>query len=98
MFLLTWFDTVFIARDLQLCTTCCVCLLLHRGGSRISKWGGGGGANDYVRKREVPYWSGLVQCPHKGPGSSGVLYALSCYVSLILKHSDTKQDTKRRKK
>ena len=36
------------------------------------------------KKREVPY----------GRGTSRVLDALSCYLSLIFKHSDTKLDLK----
>ena len=32
------------------------------------------------------------------PWSSRVLEALSCYLRLILKHSDTKRDTKREEK
>ena len=38
--------------------------------------------------------AGEVQCPLKGPGNSRTLDALSCYLSLILKHSDTKRDFK----
>ena len=38
-------------------------------------------------KREVPYnW---------GPAGSGVLDAVSCYLSVSLKHSDTELDTKK---
>ena len=36
-----------------------------------------------------------VQGPLKGPGGSRILDALSCYLSLILKHSDTKRDWKK---
>ena len=36
-----------------------------------------------------------VQGPLKGPGSSRVVFnALSCYLSLIFKHSDTRLDKK----
>ena len=65
-----------------------------RGGSRIS-FGGGGGTKDYVcaptPRSEVPYG--------RGPGpawklSVFVVDALSCYLSLILKHSDTEWDKK----
>ena len=41
-------------------------------------------------KRKVPYDRGPA-----GPGSSGVLDAVSCYLSLSLKHSDTKLDIKK---
>ena len=44
-------------------------------------------------KREVPYTTGVG--PFKGPGSSRVLDALSCYLSLIFKHPDTKWKTKK---
>ena len=37
---------------------------------------------------------GGVQCPLKGPGNSRALEALSCYLSLLLKQSDTKVDLK----
>ena len=60
-----------------------------RGESRIFKWGGGG-----VKTTEKSLPAG-VQGPLNGHGSSRVLDALSCYLSLILKHSDTKRDTKK---
>ena len=49
--------------------------------------GGGGGRLSALTqftsaKPEVHYTDG-VQAPVKGPGSSGVLDALSCYMSLI---------------
>ena len=72
-----------------------VLLLIDQGGSRIFMRGGGGGggsrlcAHNAHNKREIPYgWE-------SGQGSSRVLDAPSCYVSLILKHSDTKRDTKK---
>ena len=56
---------------------------INRGRSRIFI-GGGGGIKDYVRY-------GQVQGPLKGRGSSQVFfYAVSCYLSLIFKNSDTK--------
>ena len=61
--------------------------------------GGGGGAKDYARARTS--WAqnpksliiirpGSRAGPLKGPGSSRGFDALSCYLSLICKHSDTK--------
>ena len=46
-------------------------------------------------RRNIPSTVG-VHCigPLKGPGSSRVLDALSCYLSLIFRHSDTKWDWK----
>ena len=44
---------------------------------------------DHRRKARSPFTDGL-QAALKGPGSSRVFYALSCYLSLIFKHSDTK--------
>ena len=40
----------------------------------------------------IPLTAG-VEGPLKGLGSSVVLDALSCYLSITLKHSDTKRDT-----
>ena len=53
-------------------------------------WGGGGGeggAKDYVRARtsrarNLKSLTAGVQGPHKGPGSSRVFDAFSCYLSL----------------
>ena len=42
-------------------------------------------------KNEVHYTAGF-QGPLKSPGSSKVSDSLSCYLSLISKHSDTKLD------
>ena len=46
------------------------------------------------RARSVKSLSAGVNVPLKSPGSPRVLDALSCYVSLILTHSDTKQGLK----
>ena len=70
-----------------------------RGRIQDFHWGGGGGehkrlcAHTHItsRKHEVPYGRGPGLT--LWPGSSrGVFDALSCYLSLIFKHSDTKWD------
>ena len=49
-----------------------------------------------LRARKSKSLSAGVQGPLKGPGSSiGFINALSCYLSLIFKHSDTKLDLKK---
>ena len=86
------------------CVTLPLTVLELRGviQGRIQDFHGGGGrkclcvcVRTYMTsaKRGVPYKTG-VQCILKGPGSSRVLDALSCYLSLIIKHSDTKWDKK----
>ena len=40
-------------------------------------------------------WTGFTEGPLKGTGSSKVLDALSCYLRLILKHSDLKLNKKK---
>ena len=78
-------------------------MLSIRGGSGIFKWRGGGGgggmqkimyAQSTSRAQSVKSITAGIQGLLKGPGSSRVLDALSCYLSLILKHSVTKQDAK----
>ena len=46
------------------------------------------------RARSPKFLTAGVHGLLKGPGSSRVFEALSCYLSLILKHSYTKWDTK----
>ena len=56
-----------------------------------------GGAKDCGAHQDHQARSPLtigVQGPYAGPGSSSVLEAFSCYLSLILKHSVTKGDKK----
>ena len=69
----------------------------------FSNWGGGGGGGGVQKIMHSQHTSQLQSAKslsaeihgwHKGPGSSRVLNALSCYLSLILKHSDTKRDSK----
>ena len=48
----------------------------------------------YEREAPTSLTAG-VQGPLKGHGSSEVLDALSCYLSLIFKHSDTKWNTEK---
>ena len=62
----------------------------NRGRPRIFKWGGGGG----TKLHTVHIMSKSLTVG--GPGSSRVSDALSCYVCLTLKHSDTKQDAKKK--
>ena len=68
--------------------------------------GGGGGTTDYarartfmtLRARNPKSLTARVQDPLEGPGSSrrgGGVDALSCYLSLIFKHSNTKWDFKK---
>ena len=45
-----------------------------------------------ARGRSAKSLTAGVQGPLKGPGSTGALDALSCYLSLDLKHYDTKGD------
>ena len=45
---------------------------------------------NYVRKARRPSRPGRVQGPHKGPGSSGVLDAIWCNLSLLFEHFCTK--------
>ena len=64
-------------------------------------WGGGGGvAQKSVNERETwsPFRQGSMQGPlTKGSGSPiGLFNALSCYLSLSFKHSDTKWDIKKK--
>ena len=69
--------------------------LQTRGGSRIFIGGGGGGANDLCAhthimnaKPRVPYNGGPLKL-------SAGFDALSCYLSPIVKHSDTKWEKRR---
>ena len=61
--------------------------------------GGGGGAQKITctsQGRSVKSHTAGVQGsqgPLKGPGSCRVLDCPPCYLTLILKHSDTKRDT-----
>ena len=71
------------------------CLVSYMSGADPGfSWGRGGGVKGYVHG----HTSGAkpeVQGPLNGPGSSRVFDAFSCYLSLFLiKHSDTKWDTK----
>ena len=72
----------------------------NRGRSRIFI-GGGGGAEDYVRASTSRARSPKslttrreYQKPEFLPGISRVFDALSCYLTLIIKHCDTKWDKK----
>ena len=86
---------------LEVCLPACgVCLELTAAGPGFSL-GGGGGARDYVPART--YTSAEpnslfvgVQGLLKGPGSSWGFYAISCYLSLVFKHSDTKWAKKKK--
>ena len=62
--------------------------------------GGGGGTKDYVcslisQARSPKSLTAWVQGSLMGPGSSRVFDALSCFLSLIFEHSDTKWDNKK---
>ena len=58
-------------------------------------WGGGGGAEKMCATHitSVKSLTIRIQGLLKGPGSTRVLDALSYYLILLLKHSDTKRDT-----
>ena len=52
-----------------------------------------GGAKDFVHPAHIPSAKREVHyCRGQAPGSSVELDSLSCYLSLILKNSDTKLD------
>ena len=67
------------------------CGCYDKGGSRTFIQGG---VKDYMCAPEVPYGRGPGPAFKRALESLGVFDALSCYLSLIFKHSDTKLDYK----